>query len=132
MFSSMVAWVSLTSVPKENCATRRATELADVDWSFSSRGTPLIARSIGSATWLATSVAEAPGNGATTVMTGKSMSGSSSCWSLPHAEMPAMNSAAARSSVTLRFATASWERRLIGDPFGGRRWMRRARGRRPR
>ena len=79
MFSSIVACVSLTSVPNENCATSSAIELAEVDCSFSSRGTPLMARSIGSATWLATSVADAPGSGATTVMTGKSMSGRSSC-----------------------------------------------------
>ena len=79
MLSSMAACVSFTSVPNENWATTSATEFAEVDCRFSSRGTPAMARSMGSATWLATSVAEAPGRGATTVITGKSMSGRSSC-----------------------------------------------------
>ena len=52
---------------------------------------------------IATSDAPAPGYGATTVMTGKSMSGSSSCLSEPQAEMPARNRANASSRVTLRW-----------------------------
>ena len=75
-------------------------------------------RSIGSATCVATSVAPAPGYGATTVMTGKSMSGRSSCLSEPQAEMPATNSANASSSVTLRWLMARLERRLTGNPPG--------------
>ena len=98
------ALVSLTSVPNENWATTSAIEFAEVDWSVSSRGTPEMARSIGLATCSATSEAPAPGYGATTVMTGNSMSGRSSCLRLPQAEMPAMNSAPASSSVTLRLA----------------------------
>ena len=53
-----------------------------------------------------------PGTGAMTVMTGKSMSGSSSCLRLPQAEMPAMKSPTASRSVTLRLATESSVRRL--------------------
>ena len=120
MFCSMSARVSLISVPNENCATTSAIELADVDWRAWSRGAPEIARSIGLVTWSATSAAPAPGSGAITVITGSSMSGRSSCWRLPHAAMPAMNRAAARSSVTLRLATASSDRRLMRDPFAWR------------
>ena len=55
-----------------------------------------------------------------TVMTGKSMSGSSSCLRLPQAEMPAMKSPNARRSVTLRLATDSSVRRLTqGSPSMG-------------
>ena len=118
MLCSISARVSLTSVPNENCAMTSAIELADVDWRASSRGAPEIARSIGLVTCSATSAAPAPGSGAITVITGSSMSGRSSCWRLPHAAMPAMNRAAASSSVTLRLATANSERRLMRDPFG--------------
>ena len=123
------------SVPNENWAMTRDSELAEVDWSASSRGTPESDRSIGLVTCSATSAAPAPGSGAITVMTGSSMSGSSSCWRLPHAKIPAMNTAAASSSVTLRLATAISERRLMRVPFGsgGRRpataGRRRGRGR---
>ena len=47
MFSSIVASASLTSVPNSNWATTSAIELAEVDRSSSSRGTPEMARSIG-------------------------------------------------------------------------------------
>ena len=50
------------------------------------------------------------------------MSGRSSCLRLPHAEMPAMNRAPARRSVTLRLLTASSERRFTSDPPSGRWW----------
>ena len=77
-----------------------------------------------------------PGYGATTVMTGNSMSGRSSCLRLPHAEMPAMNRAPASSRVTLRLATANWVRRFtIGSPrcamVGGGRTPRPATARHP-
>ncbi len=110
--------VSLTSVPNENWAMTSESEFAEVDWTVSSRGTPEIARSMGFVTWSATSAALEPGSGAMTVITGSAMSGSSSCLRLPHAAIPAMNTAAASRSVTLRFATASSDRRLIRDPFG--------------
>ena len=55
MPSSIAASASLTSVPNANWAMTRAIELAEVDWTVSSRGTPEMARSIGSATWSATS-----------------------------------------------------------------------------
>ena len=118
MLCSISARVSLTSVPNENCAMTSAIELADVDWRASRRGAPEIARSIGLVTCSATSAAPAPGSGAITVITGSSMSGRSSCWRLPQAAMPAMNTAAASSSVTLRLATANSERRLMRVPFG--------------
>ena len=51
------------------------------------------------------------------MMTGKSMSGRSSCLSEPQAEMPAIKRATARSSVTLRWASASWDRRLNDFPL---------------
>ena len=60
-FCSIVARVSLTSVPNANWATTRESELADVDWRLSRRGTPAIARSIGLVTCSATSAAPAPG-----------------------------------------------------------------------
>jgi hypothetical protein len=111
-FWAIAAFVSLTFVPYENWATTRAIELAEVDWTRSRRGIPEIARSIGLATWSATSEAPAPGSAATTVMIGSSMSGSSSCFRLPHAEMPAMNNATASRSATLRLLTASSVSRL--------------------
>ena len=119
-FCSMAARISFTSEPNENCATTRASELADVDCRPSRRGTPEMARSIGLVTCSATSAAPAPGSGAMTVMTGNSMSGSSSCLRLPQAKMPAMKSAPASRSVTLRLETANSERRLMRDPFAGR------------
>ena len=61
MFSSIVARVSLTFVPNSNWATTSAIELADVDRSESRRAMPWMERSMGSATWAATSVAPAPG-----------------------------------------------------------------------
>ncbi len=118
-FCSIAARISFTSDPNENWATTRASELAEVDWSPSSRGTPEIARSIGLVTCSATSAAPAPGSGAMTVMTGNSISGSSSCLRLPQARMPATNRAAASSRVTLRLATANSERWLMQDPFEG-------------
>ena len=105
--SSIAASASLTSVPYSNWAMTRAMELAEVDCTVSRRATPEMARSIGTATLSATSCDPAPGYGAMTVMTGNSMSGRSSCLRVPHAEMPAMNSAPARRSVTLRLLTAS-------------------------
>ena len=116
--ASIAARVSLTSVPKANWATTSDSEFADVDCSASSLGTPEMARSIGLVTCSATSAAPAPGSGAMTVMTGNSMSGSSSCFRLPQARRPATNSAPASSSVTLRLATANSERRLMRGPFG--------------
>ena len=119
--SVISASTSSTSVPNEKSATTRLTEFAEVDWSDSRRGTPETARSIGSATWSATSSAPAPGYGATIVMTGNSMSGRSSCFRLPQAASPAMNSAPASRSVTLRLETANSVRRLIvTNPFVGR------------
>ena len=64
MPSSIAASASLTSVPNSNWATTSAIEFADVDWTVSSRGTPEMARSIGSATCSATSCDPAPGYGA--------------------------------------------------------------------
>jgi hypothetical protein len=115
-FCSIVACVSLTFVPNENWATMSATEFADVERSDARCATLCMDRSIGLATCSATSAAPAPGNGATTVMTGKSMSGRSSCFSEPQAMIPPTNRAIARSSVTLRCVTASWERRLTCSP----------------
>ena len=112
-FWAIVAVVALTSVPYANWATTRASELAEVDWIVSRPGTPEIARSIGLETWSATSEAPAPGSAATTVMIGSAMSGSSSCLRLPQAEIPAMNSATASRSATLRLLTASSVSRLI-------------------
>ena len=116
-FCSIAARISLTSEPNANWATTSDNELADVDWSASSRGTPEIACSMGFVTWFATSAAPAPGRGAMTVMTGNSMSGSSSCLRLPQARMPARKTAPASRSVTLRLWTANSERRLMQDPF---------------
>ena len=116
-FCSIVARISLTSEPNWNWATTSDSEFADVDWSAWRRGTPEIARSMGFVTWSATSAAPAPGSGAMTVMTGNSMSGRSSCLSPPQANSPAMNSAPASSSVTLRLATANSEMRLMRGPF---------------
>ena len=82
-------------------------ELDEVDWSASSRGTPEMAFSTGFVTCSATSDEPTPGYAVTTVMIGSSMSGRSSCLRLPQAEIPAMNRAAASSSVTLRLLTAS-------------------------
>ncbi len=121
-FCSIVARISFTSEPNANCATTSPRELADVDCMPSRRGTPAIARSIGLVTCSATSAAPAPGSGAMTVMTGNSMSGSSSCFRLPQARMPATNRAPASRSVTLRLATANSVRRLMQDPFGA--WCR--------
>ena len=120
-FCSICARISLTSEPNENCAMTSESELAEVDWSASRRGTPAIACSIGLVTWSATSAAPAPGSGAMTVITGNSMSGSSSCLRPPQARMPAMNTAPASRSVTLRLLTANSERRLMRDPFA---WLR--------
>jgi hypothetical protein len=111
-FCSIVARASLTSVPNSNWATTIAMELAELDESAVSRGTLEMVRSIGFVTWLATSAAPTPGYGAITVMTGKSMSGSSSCLRLPQAEMPATKSPNASRRVTLRLATDSSVRRL--------------------
>ena len=111
-FCSIVERTSLTSVPNSNWATTIAIELADEDERAASRGIPEITRSIGFATCSATSAAPAPGSGAITVMTGKSMSGRSSCLRLPQAETPAMKSPNARRSVTLRLATDSSVRRF--------------------
>ncbi len=61
MPSSISVSASLTSVPNSNWATTSAIELADVERTDSSRGTPAIARSIGLATWSATSAEPAPG-----------------------------------------------------------------------
>ena len=113
--SLTAAVASLTFVPYSNWATTRASEFADVDWTVTRRGTPETACSIGLATWLATSLAPAPGNGAMIVMTGKSMSGRSSCLRLPQAEIPATNRAKASSSVTLRLRTARALSRLTGS-----------------
>ena len=71
-----------------------------------------MAFSIGFVTCSVTSDDPAPGKGVTTVTTGKSMSGRSSCFRLPHAEMPAMNRAPANRSVTLRLLSAIRLRRL--------------------
>ena len=128
-FCWISACVSFTFVPTANCAMTRASELADVDWTVTRRGTPEIACSMGLVTWSATSAAPAPGSGAITVMTGSSMSGRSSCLRLPQAAIPAMNSAAARRSVTLRLATAISERRLMRVPFGWTVGSRRTPGR---
>ncbi len=111
-FCSIVDRASLMSVPNSNCATTMAIELADEEERAVSRGTLATDRSIGLVTWFATSAAPTPGYGAITVMTGKSMSGSSSCLRLPQAETPAMKSPTARRSVTLRLATDSSVRRL--------------------
>ena len=92
--SSIAAVVALTSVPNENWATTSEIEFDEVDWMVSSRGTPLMAFSIGLVTCSVTSDEPAPGYGVTTVMTGKSMSGRSSCLRLPQAEIPAKNRAA--------------------------------------
>src|SRR5450759_1654937 len=54
-FWGSAAFVPLTFVPYENWATTMAIEFADVDWTRSRRGMPEIARSIGLATWSATS-----------------------------------------------------------------------------
>ena len=124
-FCSMVARISFTSDPNENCATTSDSEFADVDCRPSRRGTPEMARSIGLVTCSATSAAPAPGSGAMTVMTGNSMSGRSSCLRLPQARSPAMNTAPASSRVTLRLETANSDRRLMRDPFAG--WTGRAR-----
>ena len=100
----------------------------------SSRGTPLMAFSIGLVTCSVTSDEPAPGYGVTTVMTGKSMSGRSSCLRLPQAEAPAMNRAAANRSVTLRLLRARRLRRLTSvSPTSGSRggwsvWMWRTGG----
>ncbi len=99
-------------MPNSNWATTIATELADDEERPSRRGTPATACSIGLLTCSATSAAPTPGYGAMTVMTGKSMSGSSSCLRLPQAETPAMKSPTASRSVTLRFATESSVRRF--------------------
>ena len=121
MFCSIAVCVAFTSVPKENWATTRATELADVERRDSRRGTPWMAVSMGLATCSATSVAPAPGYGATTVMTGKSMSGRSSCFNEPQAEMPATKRAKDSRIVTLRWLTAICERRLTSwSPWAAR------------
>ena len=92
-------------------------ELDEVDWTISRRATPLTAFSIGFVTCSVTSDEPAPGNGVTTVTIGKSMSGRSSCLRLPQAEMPAMNRAPAKRSVTLRLLRAMRLRRLtFGAP----------------
>ncbi len=137
-FCSMAARISLTSDPNENCAMTRDSEFADVDWMPFRFGTPEMARSTGLVTCVATSAAPAPGSEEMTVMTGKSMLGSSSCLRLPQATIPEMNSAPARRSVTLRLLTANWERRLMRDPFallrrggGTRVWTWRRVGQQP-
>jgi hypothetical protein len=118
--SVTAAVVSFTFVPNENWVTTSEIEFDEVDWMISRRGTPLIAFSIGFVTCSVTSDEPAPGYGVTTVMTGKSMSGSSSCFRLPHAEAPAMNRAPANRSVTLRLLRATRLRRLtVGSPAGG-------------
>ena len=61
MPSSIAARAALTSVPYSNWAMTRAMELAEVDCTVSSRGTPEMARSIGTATLSATSCEPAPG-----------------------------------------------------------------------
>ena len=59
--SVMACVVALTSVPNENWVTTSEIELDEVDWMVSSRGTPLIAFSIGFVTCSVTSDEPAPG-----------------------------------------------------------------------
>ncbi len=121
VIASWIAWVvALTSVPKENCVTTSEIEFEDVDCIVSSRGTPAMAFSTGLVTCCVTSDEPAPGYGVMTVITGKSMSGRSSCLRLPQAEMPAMNRAPANRSVTLRLLRAMRLRRLTRTSPGFR------------
>ena len=115
--SWIAAVVSGTLVPNVNCVITSEIEFDDVDWISSRRGMAPIARSIGLVTCSRTSEEPAPGYGVTTVTTGNSMSGSSSCLRLPQAEIPATNRAAANRSVTLRLLMARRLRRLTtGSP----------------
>ncbi len=57
----MACVVALTSVPNENWVTTSEIELDEVDWMVSSRGTPLMAFSIGFVTCSVTSDEPAPG-----------------------------------------------------------------------
>ena len=115
--SWIAAVVSGTLVPNANWVTTSEIELDDVDWISSSRGIAPMARSIGRVTCSRTSEDPAPGYGVTTVTTGNSMSGRSSCLRLPQAEIPATKRAAANRSVTLRLLTARRLRRLTtGSP----------------
>ena len=122
MASVIAVVVSLTFVPNENWVTTSEIEFDEVDCMTSRRGTPLIAFSIGLVICSVTSEDPAPGYGVTTVMTGKSMSGRSSCLRLPQAEMPAKNRAPANRSVTLRLLRAIRLRRLTDASPGG--WWR--------
>ena len=120
--SWIAAVVSGTLLPNANWVTTSEIELDDVDWMSSRRGIAPMARSIGRVTCSSTSEDPAPGYGVTTVTTGNSMSGRSSCLRLPQAEMPATNRAAANRSVTLRLLTARRLRRLTTGSPGCRWW----------
>ena len=111
-FESIVAIVSLMSVPYENDATTMERLLTELESTCLRRFTLLIERSIGCVTCVETSWALAPGSGVMTTANGNWMSGSSSCLSWDHDATPPSSSPSVISTVTLRLLKASLVRRI--------------------